>query len=123
MHVTTRIQRVSHLQKGESVFECPLCPFWKTLKQATLKRRMRVVHGRSKRNLSIPKAPSQKSLPKAPSQKRQEGLSLLGSCVESRHKVVPHKRRGEEGSEGDDESEVEAIVGKAMRDGVVQYVV
>ena len=37
--------------------------------------------------------------------------------------VVPHKRRGEEESEGEDEAEVEAIVGKAMRDGVVHYVV
>ena len=38
-------------------------------------------------------------------------------------KVVRHKRRGEEESEGEDEAEVEAIVGKAMRDGVVHYVV
>ena len=40
------------LAKGESVLECPLCPCWKTLNQATLKRHMRVVHGWSKRNLS-----------------------------------------------------------------------
>ena len=96
------------LAKGESVFVCPLCPCWKTLKHATLKRHMRVVHGRSKRNLS------QKPPPKrAKRAKAYRGVD----------KVVPHKRRGEEESEGEDEAEVEAIVGKAMRDGVVHYVV
>ena len=96
------------LAKGESVFVCPLCPCWKTLKHATLKRHMRVVHGRSKRNLS------QKPPPKrAKRAKAYRGVD----------KVVPHKRRGEEESEGEDEAKVEAIVGKAMRDGVVHYVV
>ena len=81
------------------MFVYPLCPCWKTLKQATLKRHMRVVHGRSKRNLS------QKPPPKrAKRAKAHQGVD----------KVVPHKRRGEEESEGEDEADVEAIVGKAM---------
>ena len=95
------------LAKGESVFVCHLCLCWKTLKQATLKRHMRVVHGRSKRNLS------QKLLPK-----RAKRAKAYWGVDE----VVPHKRRGEEESKGEDEAEVEAV-GKAMRDGVVHYVV
>ena len=68
---------------------------------------MRVVHGRSKRN------PSQQPPPKrAKRAKAYRGVD----------KVVPQERRGEEESEGEAEAEVEAIVGKAMPDGVVHYV-
>ena len=91
--------------------KCVCLPFVSMLEDPQtrhLKRHMRVVHGRSKRNLS------QKPPPKrAKRAKAYRGVD----------KVVPHKRRGEDESEGEDEAEVEAIVRKAMRDGVVHYVV
>ena len=64
-------------------------------------------------NATSPRAPP-------PPPKSQKGKSLSGSTVD---KVVPHKRRGEEEGEGEDEAEVVAIVGKAMRYEVVHYVV